>query len=78
MKKALSNIEYVIKGGKIVKQKDKINLEHKGKLFWTSGNIDSDKKESIMRKKREFYNKFYSIFYDTLNVSIENDRLRKV
>ena len=78
VEKALSNIEYVIKGGKIVKQKDKINLEHKGKLFWTSGNIDSDKKESIMRKKREFYNKFYSIFYDTLNVSIENDRLRKV
>jgi len=78
LNKALIDIEYVLKAGKIIKNDDKIDLTTQGKIFWTEGHADKEDKEFIMKKKREFYQKYYSIFYDSLKITIENKYLRKV
>lgn len=76
LEKALSNIEYVIKGGKIIKKDNSIDLNSKGKIFWTSGKAEEDK--FVLSKKRDFYQKYYSIFYDTLKVLKNNKVFRKI
>jgi formylmethanofuran dehydrogenase subunit A len=78
IEKALHNIEYVLKGGQIVKKQDNINLEHSGKIFWTEGKVDKEQREKFMKKKKEFYQKYYSIFYESLENSINEKFLRKI
>ena len=78
LKSALSNIEYVIKAGNIIKKQDKIDLSHQGKIFWSQGKPEKEDKSLIMKNKKEFYQKFGSIFYDSLKISIDNDLLREI
>ena len=77
-KSALKNIEFVLKAGKIIKNNDKIDLTSQGKIFWTEGKSAKEDKTFIMKKKREFYQKYYSIFYDSLKITIENKYLTKI
>ncbi len=78
LKNALKSIEYVLKAGKIVKKNDKIDLISQGKIFWTEGSVIKEDKAFIMKKKREFYQKYYSIFYDSLKITIDNKYLTKI
>ncbi len=75
---ALRNVEYVIKNGEILKHGDKINLKNEGKIFWTEGHVDGQAKEKIMSKKREFYQKYYSIFYNRLESKLNQRHLRQI
>ncbi|MHA1376596.1 MAG: amidohydrolase family protein, partial [Promethearchaeota archaeon] len=78
LEKELENIEFVIKSGKIIKNGDNIDLNSKGKIFWASGKAEEGEDKFVLSKKRDYYKKFYSIFYDTLKVT-ENDNLfRKI
>lgn len=78
LEKALDDLEYVIKGGAILKHEDKINLENNGKIFWSEGKVDQKAKKDIMKKKREFYQKYYSIFYNRLECTVNPAYLRKI
>jgi len=78
LEKELANIEYVIKGGKIIKNGDKIDLNSNGKIFWASGKAEEEEDKFVLSKKRDFYRKYYSIFYDTLKVSENEDLFRKI
>ncbi|MFX1409809.1 MAG: amidohydrolase family protein [Promethearchaeota archaeon] len=79
LKNALSNIEYVIKAGEIVKKQEKIDLGSHGSIFWTEGKVDKkEDKELILSKKEEFYKKYGSIFYDSFGISIKSKYLRKI
>jgi formylmethanofuran dehydrogenase subunit A len=75
---ALSNIEYVIKSGEVIKKKEDINLNPQGKIFWAEGKVDETNKIVIMNKKKEYYTKFGSTFYDTFKVSIDTNSLRHI
>ena len=75
---SLQNIEYVIKNGKVVKHGDKIDLNENGRIFWADGHVDAQVKERIIPKKKEFYQKYYSMFYDRLECHLKDDELRKV
>ncbi|MHA1823153.1 MAG: amidohydrolase family protein [Promethearchaeota archaeon] len=78
LEKELENIEFVIKSGKIIKNGDNIDFNSKGKIFWASGKAEEGEDKFVLSKKRDYYKKFYSIFYDTLKVT-ENDNLfRKI
>jgi formylmethanofuran dehydrogenase subunit A len=77
-KKAFSNIAYVIKSGEVVKKQNTINLEQQGSIFWAKGEAESPEKDLIMSRKKEFYQKYSSSFYDSLQVSINNKLLRKI
>ena len=77
-KKELSNIEYVIKSGEIVKKQDKFNLNPQGSIFWANGKADTEGKDLIMSKKEEFYQKYSSLFYDSYQVSVDKNLLRKI
>ena len=74
----LSNIEYVIKAGEIIKHKEKIDLNSQGKIFWSKGKVDVENKDLIMNSKREFYQKYGSIFYKSMEISITNNYLREI
>ncbi len=78
LKKALSNIEYVIKSGKIVKKEDDIDLNHHGSIFWSRGEIEAERKDFILAKKKEFYQKYSSMFYDSYKIFINERFLRKI
>ncbi len=78
IKTDLSNIEYVIKAGTIIKEQEKIDLSLQGKIFWSQGKPEKEDKSLIMKSKKEFYEKFGSIFYDSLKISIENESLREI
>jgi len=78
IKKSLSNIEYVIKSGEIIKYGDKVDLSHQGKIFWTRGTVEKEDRSIILKQKKDFYQKYYSIFYDSLITSINNKYLRLV
>ena len=77
-KTTLSNIEYVIKAGNIIKEQEKIDLSHQGKIFWSQGKPEKEDKSLIMKSKKDFYQKYGSIFYDSLKISIENEILREI
>jgi len=77
IRKSLESIEYVIKEGKIIKKDDLIDNTPNGKIFWSSGRFEYKDKQLIMNRKKEFYQKYYSIFYDSLNTSISNEFLRE-
>jgi len=77
-KSALSNIEYVIKAGEVIKDQDKFNLNRSGKIFWASGKPEKEDTKSILAKKEDFYQKYYSIFYDSYTTTINKEILRKI
>jgi len=77
-KSALSNIEYVIKAGEIIKNHEKINLDSSGKILWASGKPEKEDTTSILAKKEAFYQKFYSNFYDSYTTTINKEILRKI
>ena len=79
LKEALENIDYVIKAGNVVKNQEKIDLSSQGKIFWTTGKTIKEENAALtMKKKKGFYEKYYSIFYDSLKITIEDNYLRKV
>ncbi len=79
LKTSFSNIEYVIKAGKIIKKEENIDLESNGLIFWTEGKIEKkEAKKLILSKKEDFYRKYSSIFYDSLAISIDKEHLRKI
>jgi formylmethanofuran dehydrogenase subunit A len=77
-KNTLSNIEYVIKAGNVIKEKEKIDFSHQGSIFWSQGKPEKEDKLLTMKNKKEFYQKFSSIFYDSLKISTENSLLREI
>ncbi len=78
LKKALSNLDCVIKAGNIVKTGEIFNLDLDGNIFWSKGSVSIEGKEFLMSKKKEFYQKYSSMFYDTLEVSIDKKLLREI
>ncbi|MCK4282241.1 MAG: hypothetical protein KAX10_09005, partial [Candidatus Lokiarchaeota archaeon] len=78
IKKAFSDIDTVIKNGIIVKQGEKINLNHKGALYWSKGTVNTINYEKIMDKKKEFYKKYSSIFYESLKPNTDKIKLIKI
>ncbi len=77
IKQALSNIEYVIKGGQVIKKRDKIDLSTRGKIFHAK-QTEEKENSAILAKKREFYTKFGSSFYDSLKITIDDNYLRTI
>ncbi|MBY8986382.1 MAG: amidohydrolase family protein [Candidatus Lokiarchaeota archaeon] len=77
-KKALSNIDYVIKSGEIVKKQQNFNLNSRGSIFWTKGKPEVEEKDFILTKKKEFYQKYSSLFYDSYQVFADNNLLREL
>ena len=77
-KSALSNLEYVIKAGEIIKNHDKINLDGSGKILWASGKPEKEDTKTILAKKEDFYQKYYSNFYDSYTITINKEILRKI
>jgi formylmethanofuran dehydrogenase subunit A len=78
LENALRGMEYVIKDGRIVKHGDKIMLDTSGKIFWADGTSDRQAKEKLMKKKKEFYQKYYSVFYDSMKIDVDEKLLRKI
>jgi len=78
LRNALQNIEYVIKSGVIVKKQNEFNFSHNGSIFWSNGKVDVKEKDFIMSKKKEFYQKYSSLFYDSYKVSVDKNLLRRV
>jgi len=77
-KRALSNIEYVIKSGKIIKKQKNIDLSTQGSIFWSRGKAEIEGKKLIISKKEEFYKKYASIFYDSYTTSLNQTILREI
>ena len=77
-KSALSNIDYVIKAGEIIKNQGKIKLDSSGKIFWASGKPEIEDNKSILAKKKTFYQKYYSNFYDSNTTTINKEILKKI
>jgi formylmethanofuran dehydrogenase subunit A len=77
-KSTLSNIEYVIKAGEIIKNHEKINLDSSGKILWASGKPEKEDTKTILAKKETFYQKYYSNFYDSYTTTINKEILRKI
>ncbi|MFX1419339.1 MAG: amidohydrolase family protein [Promethearchaeota archaeon] len=78
LKKALSNMEYVIKAGSIIKKNELIDLEPHGLIFWSQCKPKLEGVEFVMTKKKEFYQKYSSMFYDSLNITIPEKFLRNI
>ncbi len=78
IKKALSNIEYVIKAGKIVKRQNEFDFDINGSIFWSSGKIEEKENKFVMTTKKDFFQKYYSLFYDSFKDSIDTNLLRRV
>jgi formylmethanofuran dehydrogenase subunit A len=77
-KSALSNIDYVIKAGEIIKYHEKINLNGSGKVFWASGKPEKKDSKSILAKKEDFFRKYNSNFYNSYNITVNKESLRKI
>ncbi len=78
LQNALETMEYVIKNGTIVKKEEILTLDEQGKIFWSEGTIERQDKEKFLAKKREFYQKYYSVFYETLKNDVNEKLLRKI
>ena len=76
--KALSNIDHVIKAGQVVKKNDLINLNIQGKTFWSEGHLEKEVTSTILSKKKDFYQRYGSIFYDSLKITTDSKFLRKI
>ena len=62
----------------MIKNHSKINLNHSGKILWASGNPEKEDTKSILAKKEDFYQKYHSNFYDSYNITIDKEILRKI
>jgi len=78
IEKELANIELVVKNGNVIKNKDIIDFNDRGKIFWASGKSIEAEDKFVLSKKRDYYRKYYSIFYDTLKVSENSELFRKI
>ncbi|UCC18517.1 MAG: amidohydrolase family protein [Promethearchaeota archaeon] len=78
LKKALSNMEYVIKAGNIIKKEEFIDLDPHGLIFWSKGKPKLDGAEFLIAKKKEFYQKYSSMFYESLKITIPEKFLRNI
>lgn len=78
LQKSLVDIEYVVKSGIIIKLREMLNLDAPGKVFWAEGKVVKEDKSLIMARKKDYYQKFYSIFYDSLKTSLNDKFLRKI
>lgn len=78
LKRALSNIEYVVKSGKIIKKQKEINLNPNGLIFWSSGKAEVKERDFVISKKTDFYRKYSSMFYNSYKISINKEFLRRV
>ncbi|MFX1275643.1 MAG: amidohydrolase family protein [Promethearchaeota archaeon] len=78
LKEKLKNIEYVIKEGEIIKHQDHIIFNNIGKIFWSSGKSQKKDNELVLSKKKEFYKKYSSIFYDSFKITINSKLLKKI
>ena len=74
----MRNIEFVIKEGEIIKKGNNFNLKNNGKLFWSKGRSKIEKKASVINKKEDFFQKYYSIFYDTMKYELPTNFLREI
>lgn len=77
-KKAFSNIEYVIKSGEIVKKQENIDFRLNGSIFWSAGKTKVENKDLIISKKKEFYQKYSSLFYNSYKTKVKEEFLRKI
>lgn len=77
-KSALGNIDYVIKAGEVIKNHENINLNNSGKIFWASGKPETEKSKSILKKKEDFYQKYSSNFYNSYDITVKKEILRKI
>ena len=78
LKKSLQNIEIVIKAGEIIKKRDVVDLKSQGKIYWSEGSLQNDDSKLILSKKKDFYQKYSSNFYDSFKISIGSEYLRKI
>ncbi len=78
LKIALQSLDYVIKAGEIVKNHNKIDLSLNGLIFWSSGKPNTEERESVLSRKRDFYQKYSSLFYNSTKCSVEAHVLRKI
>ncbi|MFX0177405.1 MAG: amidohydrolase family protein [Candidatus Hodarchaeota archaeon] len=75
---SLRSIEFVIKEGEIIKKRDNYDLKNYGKLFWSKGRTKIERKPSILNKKEDFFQKYYSIFYNTMKYELPINFLREI
>jgi len=78
VKNVLNNIDTVIKSGEIVKKQNKFDLDFQGSIIWSKGKTSEEGKEFILSKKKEFYQKFSSLFYDSYKITVNKDLLREI
>ena len=78
VKNVLNNIDTVIKSGEIVKKRHKYDLDFQGSIIWSKGKTSVEGKEFIISKKKEFYQKFSSLFYDSYKITVNKDLLREI
>ena len=79
LKNALENLEFVIKAGNIVKKQNKIDLSIDGSIFWSNGTTpETEGQELILLRKKDFYQKYSSMFYDSYKVSVDSQILRRI
>ena len=77
-KKHLENIDFVIKSGKVVKKQNEIDLSVQGSILWSKGKTDLEGRDFIISKKKEFYQKYSSLFYESYNTNVSNKILREI
>ncbi|MFW9829965.1 MAG: amidohydrolase family protein [Candidatus Thorarchaeota archaeon] len=78
LKKAFKNMEIVIKSGLIIKRNDNFDLNTSGLILWSNGKDELEEKNYIIGKKKEYYQKYSSMFYDSLKNSVDEKLLRKI
>lgn len=76
--RAFSDVNMVIKNGIVVKKGDQFNFDSKGSLYWSKGSIEESDYDKIMEKKRDYYRKFSSIFYESLKISTDKINLVEI
>ncbi|MBN1803126.1 MAG: amidohydrolase family protein [Candidatus Lokiarchaeota archaeon] len=75
---ALTNMELVLKRGEIVKNKEKIDLKINGKIFWSMGSRPKGDTTGIISKKNEFYQKYGSMFFDSMKSTLMEKNLKEL
>jgi formylmethanofuran dehydrogenase subunit A len=75
---ALRDMEYVIKDGNVIKKDESYDFNFNGKTFYSEGNTKFEEKSQVLKKKKEFYQKYYSIFYESLNSEQRKGYLKKI
>lgn len=74
----LSDIQYVIKAGKIIKHNDQVDLTEEGKILWASGKAKKQDVKLLLKRKEEFFQKYNSLFLNSYSALVTDSKLRKV